>query len=53
LSELKPQAIANTAWAPATVTYRNDNDKLLAALVIAAERRLGELNTLNVANTDQ
>ena len=38
LSDFNPQEVANTAWAFATVNYRDE--KLLAALAIAAERRL-------------
>ena len=49
LSEFNPQNVANTAWAFATVNYRDD--KLFAALAVAAERRLSEFNPQNVANT--
>ena len=38
LSDFNPQDVANTAWAFATVNYRDE--KLFAALAIAAERRL-------------
>ena len=41
VSECNPQAVANTAWACATVNYRDE--KLVAALARAAERRLSEL----------
>ena len=36
LSDLNPQAVANTAWAFATLNYRDE--KLFAALAIAAAR---------------
>ena len=42
LTEFHPQEVANTAWAFATVNYRDE--KLFAALAIAAELRLSELN---------
>ena len=37
LSDFYPQTVANTAWAFATVNYRDE--KLFAALATAAERR--------------
>ena len=40
LSDSNPQAVANTAWAFATVNYRDE--KLFAALARAAERRLSD-----------
>ena len=40
LSDFNPQAVANTAWAFATVNCRDE--KLFAALAIAAERRLND-----------
>ena len=49
LSEFKPQNVANTAWAFATVNYRDE--KLFAALASAAERRLNNFHPQNVANT--
>ena len=39
----------NTAWAFATVNYRDE--KLFVALARAAERRLSEFKPQNVANT--
>ena len=42
LSHFTPQAVANTAWAFATVNYRDE--KLFAALARAAERRLSDYN---------
>ena len=49
LSDFNPQEVANTAWAFATVNYRDE--KLFAALAIAAERRQSECNPQDVANT--
>ena len=49
LSDFNPQDVANTAWAFATVNYRDE--KLFAALARAAERRLREFKAQNVANT--
>ena len=40
LTHFNPQAVANTAWAFATVNYRDE--KLFAALARAAERRLSD-----------
>ena len=48
LSDFNPQAVANTAWAFATVNYRDE--KLFAALARVAERRLSNFNPQNVAN---
>ena len=42
LSHFKPQEVANTAWAFATVNYLDE--KLFAVLARAAERRLSEFN---------
>ena len=49
MSDFNPQEVANTAWAFATVNYRDE--KLFAALARAAERRLSEFKPQNVANT--
>ena len=49
LSDFNPQEVANTAWAFATVNYRDE--KLFAALARAAERRLTHFNPQEVANT--
>ena len=49
LSNFNPQDAANTAWAFATVIYRDE--KLFAALAPAAERRLSDFNPQNAANT--
>ena len=49
LSEFNPQDVANTAWAFATMNYRDE--KLFPALAIAAERRLSEFSPQDVANT--
>jgi len=49
LSEFNQQDVANTAWAFATVKYRDE--ELFAALAIAADRRLSEFNPQEVANT--
>ena len=49
LSDFNPQNAANTAWAFATVNYRDE--KLFAALARAAERRLSEFNPQDLANT--
>ena len=49
MSEFTPQNVANSAWAFATAKYLVEN--LVAALAIAAERRLSEFNAQNVANT--
>ena len=45
----KRQNVANTAWAFATVKYRDET--LCAALARAAERRLSDFNPQAVANT--
>ena len=42
LRKSNPQGVSNTAWAFATVNYRDE--KLLAALARAAERRLRDFN---------
>ena len=42
LSDFNPQDVANTAWAFATVTFRDE--KLFAALARAAERRLSDFH---------
>ena len=42
MSKFNVQGLANTAWAFATVNYRDE--KLMAALAIAAERRLSKFN---------
>ena len=47
-SEFNGQGRANTAWAFATVDYRDD--MLFRALAFAAGRWLSELNRQNVAN---
>ena len=44
LSEFNEQNVANTAWAFATVNYRDE--KLFAALARAAERRLNHFLSL-------
>ena len=49
LSDSNPQDVANTAWAFATVSYQDE--KLFAALTIAAEQQLSEFNVQEVANT--
>ena len=49
LSEFNLQGVANTAWAFATVNYRDT--ELLAALAAAAGRRLNEFNSQEMANT--
>ena len=49
ISDFNPQNAANTAWAFATVKYRDD--KLFAALARAEERRLSEFNPQEGANT--
>ena len=49
LTHFNPQEVANTAWAFATVNYRDE--KLFAALARAAERRLSDFNPQEVANT--
>ena len=49
LTTFNPQNVANTAWACATVNYRDE--KLFAALARAAERRLSNFDPQNVANT--
>ena len=46
LSASNPQDVANTAWACATVNYRDE--KLFAALARAAERRLSEYNPSDI-----
>ena len=42
LSKFNSQDVVNTAWACATVNYRDE--KLFAALAVAAKRRLSEFN---------
>ena len=49
LTHFNPQDVANTAWAFATVKYRDE--KLFAALARAAERRLSDFNPQDAANT--
>ena len=49
MSELKPQELANTAWAFAAVNQ--PDEKLFAAFVRAAERRVSEFNDQYIANT--
>ena len=49
LSKIKPQELANTAWAFATVNHRDE--QLFAALARAAELRPGEFNPQELANT--
>ena len=49
LIDFKPQELANTAWAFATASRRDE--KLFASSALAAERRLGEFNAPDVANT--
>jgi hypothetical protein len=49
LSEFNPQNVADTAWAFATVNYRDE--KLLAALARVLEQQLNEFNLQAVANT--
>ena len=49
LGGFNAQEISNTAWAFATVNYRDGT--LFAALAIAAERRLSDFNTQEVANS--
>ena len=43
LCEFNPQAVANIAWAFATVNHRDE--KLFAAMARAAERRMGEFKS--------
>ena len=47
LSEFNPQEVANTAWAFATVNYRDE--KLFAALSRVSERRLSEFKPQEVS----
>ena len=49
LREIHMQNVTNTAWAFATVNYRDET--LFAALAVTAERRLSEFNPQAVANT--
>jgi len=49
LTHFNPQAVANTAWAFATVNYRDE--KLFAALARVALRRLTHFNPQAVVNT--
>ena len=49
LTHFNPQEVANTAWAFATVNYRDE--KLFAALARASKRRLGDFNPQEVAST--
>ena len=49
LSEFNPQNVANTAWAFATVNYRDEN--LFASLTIVAEWRIGSINPKSVTKT--
>ena len=49
LSEFNAQGLANTAWASATVSYRDQ--KLFAAVTRAAERRLSDFIAQDRANT--
>ena len=46
LSEFSPQGIANTACAFATVNYRDE--KLFAALAVAAEWRLSDFTLVSI-----
>ena len=48
MSELNPQEVANTPWAFATVKCRDQ--RLFAALAIAAERRLSEFTGQGLSN---
>jgi len=49
LIEFNAQGLANTAWAFASLTHRNE--KLFSALAIAAEQRLSKFNTQCFINT--
>ena len=49
MNECKPQSLANTAWAFATLGQ--SDEKLFEALVRAAERRENEFDVQSVANT--
>ena len=49
MGDFDPQDLGNTAWAFAKA---GQNDALLfAALTTAAERRMGDFNVQNLANT--
>ena len=48
LSDFNALDVANTAWASATVDYRDE--QFFAVLARAAERRLSEINAQDVAN---
>ena len=48
VAEFNAQELANTAWAFATATHRDD--KLFAAVAKVADRRLSEFNAQELAN---
>merc|ERR1711971_1165322 len=49
MGELNPQDLANTAWAFATLAYRDA--ELFGALAQEAKQRVGEFNPQKLANT--
>ena len=49
INELKPQEVANTAWAFATVNV--PDEKLFTALARGAERRDSEFSAQGLVNT--
>ena len=49
MGDFNPQALANTAWAFATMSHKDE--RLFTALAAAAERRMGDFNPQQLANT--
>ena len=49
MRNFNPQALANTAWAFATVGHKGK--QLFTALAVAAERRMRDFSSQNLAST--
>ena len=49
MGDFNPQDLANTAWAFATVSHKDEG--LFTALAAAAERHMGDFNLQELANT--
>eukprot|EP00961_Rhodomonas_salina_P203855 2750752-Rhodomonas_salina.2 len=51
MNDFKPQEVANTLWALATMGLAAEEGKLIQALTTRASKIVGEFNALEVDNT--